>query len=215
MQSVFSVLGAVASGYTFTHMVAGDVTDPCERRRCSLFLQNGVSSSAVEHRQSKRQHSGSKRHPMRHQHGSTRRGTPLMRAQQGRKRYSDHMGDVLSASHEQWARSVDISDKRHQGDIQASQLPAPSRQWQREPGRARRLRGAFRERDTPPPARESAKPKPWKSEDCSNSLCAQPTKCRPFLLNTSHFESSGRMQMPGSHQGLTGNQSKLGRFQRL
>jgi hypothetical protein len=37
MQSVFSVLGAVASGYTFTHMVACDVTDPCERRRCSLF----------------------------------------------------------------------------------------------------------------------------------------------------------------------------------
>jgi hypothetical protein len=37
MQCVFSVLGAVASGYTFTHMVAGDVTDPCERRRCSLF----------------------------------------------------------------------------------------------------------------------------------------------------------------------------------
>ena len=37
MQTVFSVLGAVASGYTFTHMVAGDVTDPCERRRCSLF----------------------------------------------------------------------------------------------------------------------------------------------------------------------------------
>ena len=38
MQTVFSVLGAVASsGYTYTHMVAGDVTDPCERRRCSLF----------------------------------------------------------------------------------------------------------------------------------------------------------------------------------
>ena len=37
MECVFSVLGAVASGYTFTHMVAGDVTDPCERRRCSLF----------------------------------------------------------------------------------------------------------------------------------------------------------------------------------
>jgi hypothetical protein len=37
MQTVFSVLGAVASGYTFTHMVAGDVTDPCERRRCSIF----------------------------------------------------------------------------------------------------------------------------------------------------------------------------------
>jgi hypothetical protein len=37
MQCVFSVLGAVASGYTFTQMVAGDVTDPCERRRCSLF----------------------------------------------------------------------------------------------------------------------------------------------------------------------------------
>ena len=37
MQCVFSVLGAVASGYTFTHMVACDVTDPCERRRCSLF----------------------------------------------------------------------------------------------------------------------------------------------------------------------------------
>ena len=37
MQTVFSVLAAVASGYTYTHMVAGDVTDPCERRRCSLF----------------------------------------------------------------------------------------------------------------------------------------------------------------------------------